>query len=77
MEKYNLIDKNIILYAVNRKFLFMQCAVMVRLVKTALKNVGNVKEKNNVIMLTERVSMDVTLDTKESRAQKVVRVKLI
>ena len=50
---------------------------MVRLVKTALNSVGSVCGRKNVIMLTERVSMDVTLDTKESRAQKVVRVKLI
>ena len=54
--------------------MFLQCVAMGRLVMTALNNVGSVLERNNVIMSTERVSMDVTLATMELSVQKVVRV---
>ena len=47
---------------------------MGRLVKTALNNVGNASETNNVTMSTDLVSMDVTLATMELSVQKVVKV---
>lgn len=47
---------------------------MGRLVKTALNNVGNASETNNVTMSTDLVSLDVTLATMDLSVQKVVKV---
>ena len=50
---------------------------MGRLARIAINNVGSVLEKNNVIMLTEPVPMDVTLAIKELCVQKVVTLYFI
>ena len=50
---------------------------MGRLARIALKNVGSVLEKNNVIMLMDPVPMDVTLAIKELCVQKVATFIII
>ena len=57
-----------------QKSLLLQCVIMKCLVKTVMNDVENVKEKKSVITLMDLVSMDVSLDTKESCVQKVLNV---
>ena len=47
------------------------------LARIALNNVGGVLKKNNVIMLMDPVSMDVTLAIKELCVQTVVSLNFI